>query len=93
MLSRALLIIGTLVGAGLSNPLSSPTGFCRTPNLSEEEKHDSRLKLANAKANAFYQFQESSVINVPTYFHVIASSRTEEGGYLKVSLLLLSFET
>jgi hypothetical protein len=91
MLSSALLIIGTLVGASLSNPISStPTGFCRTPSLSEEEKQHSRQKLAGA--NVLSRLQETSVINVPTYFHVIASSRTEEGGYLKVSLSISPVE-
>lgn len=83
MFTRIYILLGAFAACCLGNPLiARQGGFCGTPALSEEAKRTARLEMATANVGA--SMIASVNITVPTYFHVIASSKTVAGGYLTV---------
>lgn len=84
MFIKSYLLAGSLAATCLGNPLIARQGFCGTPELSEEERNESRLQIANADVGEL--MVAGATTTVPTYVHVVAKSNTLEGGYLTVRL-------
>lgn len=86
MLLKTSVIVGSLVAGAMANPLAQVLGrngnFCGAPVVTEEQRRADREIMALAGESLV----AAADVVVPTYFHVIAQSKTESGGYLSVSL-------
>lgn len=86
MLPKSLLLIGAsgtaCMGFTLDTAFKGPS--CATTPLMPAEKQVARVAMAENKASALQARMTGEIIQVPTYFHVVAKSKSVKDGYLSV---------
>lgn len=88
MLPNIYLIFGVVGTACWGNAAATLTGpACRTPAMHPEAKQESRVAMAQNAANAIQARMSGDIIQIPTYFHVVAKSKSVQDGYLSVRSL------
>lgn len=86
MLIKLLLITGFEVAASASTLPHHPELFsCGAPTMNEEQKAVTKqMAIQEALPNRRARAQITPIV-VETYMHVVATNKTEAGGYVSVS--------
>lgn len=89
MLPNIYLSFGVIGAACWGQSAATLTGpSCRTPAMHPEAKQESRVAMAQNAANAINSRMSGDIIQIPTYFHVVAKSKSVQDGYLSVRSLV-----